>query len=132
MVQCSRIVPPSGGRSAHVVRRRLSPCRGLRLPARMKVKPMKTSDLIEQRAAIVARMNAAHTADDDAAFQTAETELRNLDTKLERQRKLDAADRSEPGTPINGDGNLAHELPPPLSVSRPLADAAGLPSDDRR
>src|SRR3546814_10801525 len=63
MVQCSRIVPPSGGRSAHVVRRRLSPCRGLRLPARMKVKPMKTSDLIEQRAAIVARMNAAHTAD---------------------------------------------------------------------
>src|SRR3546814_12550022 len=69
MVQCSRIVPPSGGRSAHVVRRRLSPCRGLRLPARMKVKPMKTSDLIEQRAAIVARMTAAPTADDDAAFQ---------------------------------------------------------------
>src|SRR3546814_11052909 len=70
MVQCSRIVPPSGGRSAHVVRRRLSPCRGLRLPARMKVKPMKPRDLIEQRAAIVARKNDPHTADADSAFHT--------------------------------------------------------------
>src|SRR3546814_11736028 len=102
MGQGTRSVPPCGGRAAHVVRRRLSPVRGRRLPARMKVKPMKTSDLIEQRAAIVARMNAAHTADDDAAFQTAETELRNLDTKLERQRQIDAADRSEPGTPKIG------------------------------
>lgn len=56
---------------------------------------MKTSDLLEQRAAIVGRMNSAHTADDNAAFETAETELRNLDAKLDRQRKIDAADRSE-------------------------------------
>lgn len=90
---------------------------------------MKTSDLMEQRAAIVARMNAAHTADDDAAFQTAETELRNLDAKLERQRKIDAADRSEPGNVINGDGKLDTEIRSRFSVSRALAGAAGLGVD---
>lgn len=64
---------------------------------------MKTSELIEQRAAIVARMNTAHTADDGDAFAAAETELRSLDGKLERARSLDAADRADPGTPLHGD-----------------------------
>lgn len=61
---------------------------------------MKTSDLIEARGAIVARMNAAHEADDDKAFGEAETELRTLDSKIERQRKIDDAERREAGKPL--------------------------------
>ena len=90
---------------------------------------MKTSDLIEQRAAIVARMNAAHEADDNSAFETAETELRNLDAKLDRQRKIDAADRSELGTPINGDRKLDSEIRSRFSINRAIAGAAGLSVD---
>lgn len=59
------------------------------------------AQLLEKRAAIVARMNTAHTADDGEAFGTAETELRALDTQITRARALDAADRADPGTTIN-------------------------------
>lgn len=92
---------------------------------------MKTSDLIEQRAGIVARMNTAHDADDNAAFEAAETELRGLDAKLERQRKIDAADRSEPGTPLNGNSTpefrgyslarrIAHQLDPSIDAGKEI------------
>lgn len=90
---------------------------------------MKTSDLIEQRATIVARMSTAHAADDNEAFTAAETELRAHDTKLDRQRKIDAADRTERGTPINGDRKLDNEIRTRFSVSRALAGAAGLTVD---
>jgi HK97 family phage major capsid protein len=90
---------------------------------------MKTSDLIEQRAAIVARMNEAHEADNNEAFDAAETELRALDTKLERARKIDAADRAEPGKPINGDPKLDTEIRSRFSVTRAVAAAAGLNVD---
>lgn len=90
---------------------------------------MKTSDLIEQRGAIVARMESAHNADDNGAFTSAETELRNLDVKLDRQRKIDAADRAEPGTPINGDSKLDSEIRAKFSLSRAVAGAAGLGVD---
>lgn len=90
---------------------------------------MKTSDLIEQRAAIVARMNEAHGKDDNDAFTAAETELRAVDTKLERARKIDAADRAEPGKPINGDAKLDAEIRSRFSLSRAVAGAAGLNVD---
>lgn len=90
---------------------------------------MKTSDLIEQRAGIVARMSAAHEADDNAAFETAETELRNLDAKLDRLRKIDAAERQEAGIPLSGDSKLETELRTRFSVTRAIAHAAGLPVD---
>ncbi len=90
---------------------------------------MKTSDLIEQRAAIVARMNASHQSDDGEAFASAEAELRSLDARLERQRKIDAADRAEPGKPINGDAKLDAEIRSRFSVSRAIAGAAGLGVD---
>jgi len=90
---------------------------------------MKTADLMEQRAAIVDRMNAAHNNDDDKAFTEAETELRALDGKLDRQRKIDAADRAEPGNPINGDAKLDSEIRARFSVSRAIAAAAGLGVD---
>lgn len=89
----------------------------------------KTSDLIEARGAIVARMNAAHEADDNTAFEAAETELRNLDSSLTRQRKIDAAERSETGTPLSGDLKLDTELRTKFSVSRAIAAAAGLDVD---
>lgn len=94
---------------------------------------MKTSDLIEQRAAIVARMNAAHTADDNSGFETAENELRTLESKLERQRKIDAADRAEPGTPLTGttDEHLDRELRN-FSLTRIIAHKAGLGVDAGR
>lgn len=107
-------------------------------PAVMAVFPkmettMKTSDLIEQRAAIVARMNEAHGKDDNDAFTAAETELRTLDQKIERARKLDAADRAEPGKPLTGttDEHLSRELRN-FSLVKLLAHAAGLGVDAGR
>jgi len=90
---------------------------------------MKTSDLIEQRAGIVARMNTAHEADDNAAFAAAETELAGIDAKLERARKIDALERSETGRPIHGDAKLDSEIRSRFSVSRAVAGAAGLAVD---
>tara|TARA_R110002072_G_scaffold138109_5_gene281204 strand:+ start:33426 stop:34622 length:1197 start_codon:yes stop_codon:yes gene_type:complete len=55
---------------------------------------------MEQRAAIVDRMNTAHASDDDKAFTDAENELRTLDAKLDRQRKIDDAERREAGKPL--------------------------------
>ena len=89
---------------------------------------MKTSDLIEQRAGIVARMTAAHEADDNTAFETAETELRGLDAKLERQRKIDAADRADTGTPLNGDQGVAREIRS-QNIAETIRYAIGAPCD---
>lgn len=88
---------------------------------------MKTAELIEQRAAIVARMNEAHTADNGEAFTAAETELRSLDAKLQRARALDAADRADPGTTIHGDETAAEIRS--QSISETIRYAAGLPCD---
>lgn len=90
---------------------------------------MKTSDLIEQRAAIVTRMNEAHGKDDNDAFTAAEGELRSLDGKLTRQRALDAADRADPGLSIHGERThefrdyslarrIAHQLDPSIDAGR--------------
>ena len=70
---------------------------GASCPGQIEEYKMKTADLQEQRAAIVDRMNTAHTNDDDNAFTAAETELRTLDAKLDRQRKIDDAERRETG-----------------------------------
>lgn len=91
---------------------------------------MKTADLMEQRAALVDRMNAAHTADDDAAFKAAETELRGIDAKLDRAKALDAAERNEPGTPIHGDAKLSAELHKRFSLIRAMAMQAGIGGHD--
>lgn len=61
---------------------------------------MLTRELIEQRAAIVARMTTAHEADNAADFTAAEAELRALDDKLTRARAIEDADRRAPGTAI--------------------------------
>lgn len=90
---------------------------------------MKTSDLIEQRAGIVARMNEAHGNDDNDAFTAAENELRSVDAKLDRARKIDAADRAEPGKLINGDMKLDSEIRSRFRVTRAIAAAAGLGVD---
>ena len=90
---------------------------------------MKTSDLIEQRAAIVSRMNEAHQGDNGEEFTTAEKELRAVDAKLDRARKIDAADRVEQGRPINGDAKLDTEIRSKFSVTRAIAAAAGLAVD---
>ena len=83
---------------------------------------MKTADLMEQRAAIVDRMNAAHDKDDNAGFEAADTELRNLDAKLERQRKIDKAERTEMGTVLTGanDEHLSNELRSKFSICRAI------------
>ena len=90
---------------------------------------MKTSDLIEQRAAIVSRMNEAHQGDNGEEFTTAEEELRAVDAKLDRARKIDAADRAEQGRPINGHAKLDTEIRSKFSVTRAIAAAAGLAVD---
>lgn len=102
---------------------------GASAPARQKVNTMKITDLLEQRAAIVDRMTAAHKSDDSEAFTAAETELRALDGKLDRQRKIDAAERSEIGTPINGDAKLESEIRSRFNLTRAIAGAAGLGVD---
>ncbi|MEP7222654.1 MAG: phage major capsid protein [Novosphingobium sp.] len=91
---------------------------------------MKTSDLIEQRGAIVARMNTAHAADDNEAFNAAESELRSHDAKLDRARKIDAADRFETGDPIMGDAKLSGELHKRFSLVRAMAMQAGIGGHD--
>ncbi|WCT77511.1 phage major capsid protein [Novosphingobium humi] len=91
---------------------------------------MKTSDLLEQRAAIVDRMNAAHTADDGAAFDTAETELRALDGKIERAKKIEQAERTEAGTVLSGDPKLSGELHKRFSLVRAMAMQAGIGGHD--
>lgn len=90
---------------------------------------MKTSDLIEQRAGIVERMTAAHEADKGDDFAKAETELRALDARIERARKIDAADRVEPGKPLTGDRDFA-ELRN-QSLIETLRYGAGMPVTDR-
>ncbi len=90
---------------------------------------LKLHELIEQRAAIVTRMNEAHQADNNDAFTAAETELRAVDSKLERARKIDAADRAEPGKVINGDVKLDNEIRSKFRVTRAIAAAAGLSVD---
>ena len=92
---------------------------------------MKTAELLEQRAALVDRMNAAHDKDDNGAFEAAESELRNLDAKLDRQRKIDAADRTETGTPLTTrDGDEFAELRN-QSLIETLRFGAGMAVKDR-
>ncbi|MDZ4760069.1 MAG: phage major capsid protein [Alphaproteobacteria bacterium] len=90
---------------------------------------MKLSDLIEQRAAIIVCMTQAHAADQGEAFTAAETELRALDAKIDRARKIDAADRAEPGRKIGGDDKLDTQIRSRFSVTRAIAAAAGLGVD---
>ncbi|TCU18800.1 phage major capsid protein [Rhizobium sullae] len=90
---------------------------------------LKLHELLEQRSATLAKMNEAHTADNNEAFTAAETELRTIDSKLERARKIDAADRAEPGKPINGDMKLDNEIRSKFRVTRAIAAAAGLGVD---
>ncbi len=90
----------------------------------------KTTDLLEQRASILARMNEAHTADNSEAFNAAETELRALDAKLDRQRIIDEADRRAEGVTLTGgDANLSRELRS-FSIIRAVAGASGIAGVD--
>ena len=92
---------------------------------------MKTAELQEQRAATLDRMNTAHSADDDAAFTAAETELRTLDVKLDRQRKIDAAERAKTATPLTTrDGGEFAELRN-QSLIETLRYGAGMAVTDR-
>ncbi|WP_170005039.1 phage major capsid protein [Pseudopontixanthobacter vadosimaris] len=92
---------------------------------------MKTAELLEQRAALVDRMNTAHEKDDNAAFEAAETELRTLDGKLERQRKIDDAERAESGRAlVTRDGGEFAELRN-QSLVETLRYGAGMPVADR-
>lgn len=88
----------------------------------------KLSELLEKRAAAFARMQAAQDAGGDD-FDNAESEVRDLDAQIERARKIDALERSETGTPINGDGQLDREIRARFNLSRAIAGAAGLGVD---
>lgn len=96
---------------------------------------MKTAELLEQRAALVDRMNAAHDKDDNAAFEAAETELRSLDAKLDRQRKIDDAERAETGrtlTTRDGGGEYAELRNQSLvETLRYKIDPLSLPAETR-
>lgn len=83
----------------------------------------------DQRAAVVARMKAAHEADKTEDFTAAEAELRAMEGRIDRQRLLDEADRRAAGQPIVGDAKLTGEIRSRFSVTRALAGAAGLSVD---
>lgn len=92
---------------------------------------LKTADLLEQRAGLVGRMGAADKADDQAAFEAAETELRSLDAKLARQRTIEEAERLEVGRPLaTRDGGECAELRAQSLVDT-LRYGAGMPVADR-
>lgn len=94
---------------------------------------MKFADLLEQRGAIVDRMTAAHDKDDGAGFTAAETELRTLDDKIERAKKIEAAERSEAGRVLTGGGNEFAELRNQSLVEtiRYKMDPMALPTEKR-
>ena len=92
---------------------------------------MKTADLMEQRAAIVDRMTDADKADDQAAFDKAETELRTLDAKIDRQRKIDDAERRETGKPLTNSDNGEFAELRNQNVVETLRFGAGMAVNDR-
>ncbi len=87
---------------------------------------MKKIDLIEQRAAIVARRDDAHKRDDNDAFNVANDELRALDDKLTRVRAIEDAERREQGTVLRGDS--APEIRE-QSIAETIRYAIGAPCD---
>ncbi len=94
---------------------------------------MKTADLMEQRAAIVDRMNAAHEKDDNAAFEAADNERRALDEKIERAKKIEAAERTEAGRPLHGGGDMQFRAEASkFSIAKMIAHKAGMPVDAGR
>ncbi len=83
---------------------------------------MKTADLMEQRAGILDRMNAANDANDNAAFETANGELRDLDAKLDRAKTIESAERVETGRVLTGsnDETLSAELRDKFSIRKAI------------
>lgn len=63
---------------------------------------MKTAELIEQRAGLVAKMRTAHEADKPEDFAAAEAELRAHDAKIERAKALDELDKTGAAVPLTG------------------------------
>lgn len=90
---------------------------------------MRLIDLQEERSAVLGRMRAADQAQDQAAFDAANSELQAIDTRIARTRALEAAERAQAGEPISGDAQLASEVRNRYSLTRALANAAGLPVD---
>jgi len=86
-------------------------------------------ELLEKRAAIVARMTEADSKDNNEDFTAAERELRDLDGKINRQKAIDSAERNAPGQPINNDQKLDTEIRSKFSLTRAVAGAAGLGVD---
>lgn len=86
-------------------------------------------DLLEKRSEVETRLRAAHEANDDSAFTVAETEMRDIDAKIKRARTIEALERFEPGTPINGDAKLESEIRSKFSLARAVAGAGGLAVD---
>ncbi|MFN6933767.1 MAG: phage major capsid protein [Tsuneonella sp.] len=92
---------------------------------------MNYTDLLEQRTALVDRMTTADKANDQAAFDAAETELRTLDGKIDRARKIDDAERVEAGRTLTiRDGDEYAELRN-QSVIETLRYGAGMAVSDR-
>lgn len=118
------------GSIANVERLSALTVRGASAPRQIDEVIMKKSDLIEQRAAIVARMNDAHAKDNGEAFTSAEAELAAIDAKLNRANAIEAAERREAGTPLNGDAKLDDELRSRFSIVRAMAMQAGIQGHD--
>ncbi|MEI6485472.1 MAG: phage major capsid protein [Sphingomonadales bacterium] len=87
---------------------------------------MKTTDLIEQRASALHKMHEAHAADNGEAFKAAEAEIRSIDERLERARKIDEMDKLAQRP---RDERFAAEVRG-YSLTRHLAGAAGLGTAD--
>lgn len=91
----------------------------------------KLAELLEQRTAIVGRMNTAHEKDDNDAFKAAETELRALDTKIERVKSLEASERAEAGRVISAGNNDEYAELRNQSLVETLRYGAGMAVADR-
>ena len=89
----------------------------------------KLADLIEKRKSAFDRMKAAQGGDAET-FTTAETEVRDLDESIRRVKAVDAADRSDIGTPLSGsnDEKLSRELRN-FSIAKMIAHKAGMDVD---
>ncbi len=90
----------------------------------------KMNDLIEQRAIVEERRLASHTANDDAGFIAATSELNDLEKRIGLQQTIDEADRREQGRVVTGDPHFERELQTRNYVTSSIRIASGFGGAD--
>lgn len=87
-------------------------------------------DLLERRSTLFVELQAAHSRDDQAAFDRLQAEIAGLDTRLENHRKIDDLERRAGGRAVAANDNRLDAELGRFSITRAIAGAAGMPGVD--